>query len=226
MNRRTLTSISALVGFALLIAGIGSASAAGKRIEAGCSTTKPAAASVKKPQFAKPSKVLDARKQYAIIFNTSCGKITVVLDQKLGGPIPNSVAFLVKKKFYDGLTFHRIIKNFVVQGGDPKGSGCCGPGYSVVKALPGDFHYKLGDFAMAKTGSEPSGTAGSQFFDISGPDGVNLSPLYGLLGHAADRESLKTTARLQGVPLDSSDPNAPVPVKPLYIISASLKLLG
>ncbi len=102
---------------------------------------------------------------------TSCGTITIQLDTTASNPIPNSVAFLVQKKFYDGLTFHRIIADFVLQGGDPNGNGSGGPGYTVVGKVPPGYHYALGDVAMAKTQVQPSGAAGSQFFVISGRAG-------------------------------------------------------
>ena len=75
----------------------------------------------------------------------------------------------------------------MLQGGDPKGNGTGGPGYTVVGPVPAGYHYKLGDVAMAKTEVEPSGTAGSQFFVISGAQGEGLPTDYGLLGHAADK---------------------------------------
>ena len=163
---------------------------------AGCSSTKPAAAGKSKPSFKKPATVLAKGKRYAIVMNTTCGTIRIALDRKLGGPIPNSIAFLAGKRFYDGLTFHRVVSTFILQGGDPRGDGTGGPGYQVVGALPSSYRYKLGDFAMAKTQVAPPGAAGSQFFVISGPNGTTLPPIYGLLGHAADSASLATIKRI------------------------------
>ena len=102
---------------------------------------------------------------------TSCGTIRIALDPKAGGPIPNSVAYLVTQGFYDGLTFHRVVPGFVLQGGDPQGTGSGGPGYQVVGPVPAGYQYKLGDVAMAKAGNEPGGTAGSQFFVVSSDEG-------------------------------------------------------
>ena len=183
----------------------------------GCDHSKPAAASVKKTLYAKPGTVLKPGANAAIVMVTSCGTMRIELAHDTHNPIPNSIAFLVTKKFYDGLTFHRIIADFVLQGGDPHGNGTGGPGYTVVGKVPSGYHYKLGDIAMAKTEVQPSGTAGSQFFVISGSQGVRLPTDYGLLGHAADKASLATIRRIAKLATVSS-----VPSKPIYIWSAKL----
>jgi cyclophilin family peptidyl-prolyl cis-trans isomerase len=190
---------------------------------AGCSASKPAAAGKPKPSFKKPATVLARNKRYAIVMNTTCGPIRIVLDRKLGGPIPNSIAFLATKHFFDGLTFHRVVAGFVLQGGDPRGDGSGGPGYEVVGAPPGSYRYKLGDIAMAKTSSAPSGAAGSQFFVISGTQGMQLPPIYGLLGHAADTASLATIKRIAGLAtLACGDPQGCPPSKQVWIVTAKL----
>jgi peptidyl-prolyl cis-trans isomerase B (cyclophilin B) len=190
---------------------------------AGCISTRPSAAGVSKPAFKKPAVVLAAGKRYAIVMRTSCGTIRIVLDRKLGGPIPNSIAFLATKHFFDGLTFHRVVQDFVLQGGDPRGDGTGGPGYQVVGALPRSYRYKLGDVAMAKTASAPSGASGSQFFVISGAGGLQLPPDYGLLGHAADKSSLATIKRIAALATQAcGDPSGCPPSKKVWITSARL----
>jgi cyclophilin family peptidyl-prolyl cis-trans isomerase len=189
---------------------------------AGCSSTKPAAAGKSKPSYKKAGTVLAKGKRYAIVMNTTCGTIRIALDRKLGGPIPNSIAFLVTKHFYDGLTFHRVVAGFVLQGGDPKGDGSGGPGYQVVGKPPSSYRYKLGDIAMAKTQVAPSGAAGSQFFVISGPDGMRLPPLYGLLGHAADKTSLATIKRIAALATTACGSSDCPPSKTVWIVTARL----
>jgi peptidyl-prolyl cis-trans isomerase B (cyclophilin B) len=183
----------------------------------GCDHSKPATASAKRATYAKPDTVLKPGEKAEIDMVTSCGKITIQLDTDTSNPIPNSIAFLVSKKFYDGLTFHRIIADFVLQGGDPNGNGSGGPGYTVVDKVPAGYRYALGDIAMAKTQVQASGTAGSQFFVISGAQGVGLPTDYGLLGHAADKTSLATIKLIASFATQSS-----VPAKPIYIWTATL----
>ena len=88
---------------------------------------------------------------------------------------------LAKNGFYDDTIFHRIVPGFVIQGGDPLGRGTGGPGYSTVDKPPADARYTKGVVAMAKTGAEPAGTSGSQFFVVTGAD-VGLPPDYAIVG--------------------------------------------
>jgi cyclophilin family peptidyl-prolyl cis-trans isomerase len=219
-SRPLLLLLGLCIGIGLMTAGCGGSSKKAATLHPGsdgCDHSKPAAASDTRGSYSKPETVLKAGQKGEIDMVTSCGTLRIQLDTDPSNPIPNSIAFLVGKKFYDGLTFHRIIPDFVLQGGDPKGNGTGGPGYTVAGKVPAGYHYKLGDIAMAKTQVEPSGTAGSQFFVISGAQGVGLPTDYGLLGHDADKESLATIKRIASFATQSS-----VPSKPIYIWSARL----
>jgi cyclophilin family peptidyl-prolyl cis-trans isomerase len=212
---------------AAIVAATIAAPAAHAASSAGCSSTKPAAAGKPKPSFKKPATVLAKGKRYAIVMNTTCGTIRIVLDRKLGGAIPNSIAFLVTKHFFDGLTFHRVVADYILQGGDPVGDGSGNPGYDVVGALPRSYHYKVGDFAMAKTGADPRGTAGSQFFVISGAYGAGLPPDYGILGHATDKASLATIGRVNALAtMSCGNPQGCPPSKKVWIVTARLVTLA
>lgn len=172
------------------------------------------------PSFDGAEKVLKPGPA-TIVMTTSCGVLTIKLDRAAGGPIPNSVAFLAEKGFYDGLTFHRVVPDFVLQGGAPAGDENGGPGYEVVGPVPEGYRYKVGDVAMAKMGSDPAGTAGSQFFVISssnGAAGLSQMPDYGILGHATDARSLKTISNIAALGVTDGPPSQPV-----WIISARVE---
>jgi len=182
------------------------ATAAGAETGAnGCLTGEPPAASP--TSYTAPPAAPDGT---TLTMETSCGTIVFQLDQKLGGPVTDAVAGLAADGFYDGLTFHRVVPDFVLQGGDPDGTGSGGPGFSTVKAPPSDYAYKLGDLAMAKTQDEPAGTGGSQFFVISGASGEQLPPDYAVVGHASDPESLATISRIGALGVTDGPPSQPV----------------
>jgi cyclophilin family peptidyl-prolyl cis-trans isomerase len=112
---------------------------------------------------------------------TSEGSFTIRLDEKTSPNTVGSFEHLAQHGFYNGTIFHRIVPGFVIQGGDPTGTGSGGPGYTTVDVPPADTRYVHGTVAMAKTSQQPAGTAGSQFFVVTGAD-AGLPPEYALLG--------------------------------------------
>jgi peptidyl-prolyl cis-trans isomerase B (cyclophilin B) len=124
---------------------------------------------------------LEDGKTYDVVVHTNKGSFTFELATKTSPCTAASIAGLVRKGFFDGLTFHRVVPGFVIQGGDPEGNGMGGPGYSTVDAPPSDTKYVKGLVAMAKAPQEPAGTSGSQFFVVTGAD-VSLPPDYAVLG--------------------------------------------
>ena len=102
---------------------------------------------------------------------TSKGTMTIALDPLAAPRTVNSFVFLARYHYFDGIVFHRVIPGFVLQGGDPTGTGTGGPGYKFADELPAPGRYELGSLAMANAGPN---TNGSQFFVISGPDGMRL----------------------------------------------------
>jgi cyclophilin family peptidyl-prolyl cis-trans isomerase len=124
-------------------------------------------------------------KKYDLVVNTNQGTFTVELATEISPCTTASIAGLADKGFFDGLTFHRIVPGFVIQGGDPSGNGTGGPGYTTTDAPPTDTRYTKGLVAMAKAGNEPAGTSGSQFFVVTGED-VGLPPEYAVLGKVTD----------------------------------------
>ena len=133
----------------------------------------------------EPSLKLDPKTTYTATVTTNCGVFKFTLDQKASPNAAASIAYLAGKKFFDRTVFHRIVPGFVIQGGDPTGSGSGGPGYSTVDKPAKDTTYKKGTVAMAKTGSEPPGSAGSQFFVVTGAD-AGLPPDYAVVGQISN----------------------------------------
>jgi cyclophilin family peptidyl-prolyl cis-trans isomerase len=124
---------------------------------------------------------LDPTRRYTVTVRTNLGDFAFVLDVNDSPCTTGSFASLVRRKFFDGTRFHRIVPGFVIQGGDPTGTGTGGPGYTVVDTPPATARYTRGVVAMAKTGAEPAGTSGSQFFVVTARD-AGLPPDYALLG--------------------------------------------
>jgi len=145
-----------------------------------------------------PTTSLDPSKTYEVTMETNCGSFTITLDQKQSPKTTASFVALVNDGFYDKTVFHRIVPDFVIQGGDPTATGTGGPGYSTVDKPPADATYTHGVVAMAKTGAEPAGTAGSQFFVVTGAD-VGLPPDYAIIGTVTEGiEVVDAIGRLGG----------------------------
>jgi peptidyl-prolyl cis-trans isomerase B (cyclophilin B) len=143
------------------------------------------AAGPRRTYASAPAMQIDPAKTYVATMETSLGTIVMELDAKNAPTSVNDFVFLARRRFYDGLTIHRTVKDFVIQGGDPAGDGSGGPGYTVTAELPADG-YAAGSVAWAKTGTEPAGSAGSQFFIVLTDQGAtNLGGppyQYGYLG--------------------------------------------
>ncbi len=138
----------------------------------------------------EPPMIIDTDKRYVATMATSHGTMVIALDPLAAPKAVNSFVFLARYHYYDGIVFHRIIPGFVLQGGDPTGTGSGGPGYRFNDELPAGGRYKLGSLAMANAGPN---TNGSQFFVISGDDGVRLPPLYSLFGEVVSGQDVIAT---------------------------------
>jgi cyclophilin family peptidyl-prolyl cis-trans isomerase len=157
----------------------------------------------RKATFTAPFKqCIDPAKTYTAVIKTNKGELTVKFDPiKAPGTVNNFVS-LALNKYFDGVPCHRIIPSFVVQCGDPTGSGTGGPGYKFADELPQAGEYKVGSLAMANSGPN---TNGSQFFIITGQQGVELPPNYSLFGEVtagADTtlKALDAAGTPEGVP--------------------------
>ena len=131
-----------------------------------------------------PKMTIDPNKNYEAVFDTSKGKFTMQLFAKDAPITVNNFVFLSKQGYYNNVIFHRIIKTFMIQTGDPTGTGRGGPGYTIQDELQANQKYTYGPgiVAMAKTSQPNSG--GSQFFICTGADSsfLNQSPVYPIFG--------------------------------------------
>jgi len=164
----------------------------------------------------KPKAVLDADKTYVATVSTNCGDFEITLDSQQAPKTGGSFKSLADKGFYEGTTFHRIVAGFVIQGGDPQGNGQGGPGYSVVEAPPKNLLYEKGVVAMAKTGTEPAGTSGSQFFVVTAED-AQLPPDYALLGTVTSGQDV-----VDKIGVVETDPSTEAPIDPVVITSVKV----
>ena len=167
----------------------------------------------------EPKERLDPEKTYKLVFKTNCGSFTVTLDQAKAPATSASLVSLAKSGFYDNTIFHRIVPGFVIQGGDPTQGGNGGPGYQTVDPPPSGSTYSEGIVAMAKLGSEPAGTAGSQFFVVSGPNAETLPPDYAIVGTVTS--GMDTVKRIDGFG-DVNDP-AGTPTRPVVVESVTVE---
>jgi peptidyl-prolyl cis-trans isomerase B (cyclophilin B) len=165
----------------------------------------------------KPTLVLDPAKRYVVSLATNCGTIEIELDVRQAPRTTASFAYLVKRGFYNDLTFHRVAAGFVIQGGDPNGDGSGGPGYTIVEPPPSNMRYTLGTVAMAKTATDPSGASGSQFFIVTAADAA-LPPQYALVGNVVG--SFAGVVRISKLP--TNPPQDGAPTTPVVIRHAAL----
>jgi peptidyl-prolyl cis-trans isomerase B (cyclophilin B) len=188
-------------------------------LPAGCKVVP--APKPKREKVRRPTARLAKGRTWTVELETNCGTIAIRLAASRAPKTAASFAGLVRGGFYDGLTFHRIAADpasgpFVIQGGDPLGTGLGGPGYSVVEAPPPGTRYTRGTVAMAKTQTEARGASGSQFFIVTAAD-AGLPPDYALVGRVAGGED--AVQRIVAAKTDEQER----PVAPIVIQRATLR---
>jgi peptidyl-prolyl cis-trans isomerase B (cyclophilin B) len=157
-----------------------------------------------------PTALLNADLEHTAVIETSCGAFTITLDPEASPRAVASFVALAKANYFDGTYFHRVVPGFVIQGGDPTGTGRGGPGYTTVDAPAETTTYTKGVVAMAKTAAEAAGTAGSQFFVVTGDD-AGLPPDYAVIGNVtAGMDVVEAIGKL-------GDPNTEFPTQPVVI---------
>jgi cyclophilin family peptidyl-prolyl cis-trans isomerase len=174
-------------------------------MEVACGGSVPDGYGAEKPKYAQPEQVLGAEARQRASIATSCGTVTVELFADESPFTANNFAFLAGQGFFDATVIHRIVPGFVVQMGDPTGTGTGGPGYRFDDELEAAKRrgYTRGTLAMANAGP---GTNGSQFFICL--DDVGLPPDYAVFGEVVD--GMDTVDRIAQVPLDGESPRETV----------------
>jgi cyclophilin family peptidyl-prolyl cis-trans isomerase len=181
---------------------------------AACSTAKPPRGATVSQTTAPPMTVSQS-KTYTATIVTSCGTMVASLDVKDSPNTVNEFVYLADKGFYNGLTFHRIVKDFAIQGGDPTGTGSGGPGFEVTDTVPSGFKYTKGVLAMANAGT--TGGAAGQFFVVPADSAASkFQPLYAVLGKVTS--GLDTVDKLNAVKtVANSQGEVSQPAEPVYI---------
>jgi peptidyl-prolyl cis-trans isomerase B (cyclophilin B) len=168
----------------------------------------------KKVSLPAPKQTLKKGEKVTAVMQTSCGTFEIALDTERAPKTANSFAYLSEEGFYDNLTFHRIVPEFVIQGGDPLGTGTGGPGYTVVEKPPANLAYTKGTVAMAKSSSEPPGSSASQFYVVTGAD-AGLPPEYALVGKV--NKGLDVVERIGKLGTSSEKPKQTVLIEKVTI---------
>ncbi|MBT8199966.1 MAG: peptidylprolyl isomerase [Acidimicrobiia bacterium] len=159
---------------------------------------------------AAPELTIDLSKTYRATLHTNKGDIELELDAARSPQAVNNFLFLAREGFYDGVIFHRVVPGFVIQGGDPTGTGSGGPGYKFRDELEGSGSYSRGTLAMANAGPN---TNGSQFFICLAH--VRLPHAYTIFG--------EVTAGMEAVDAIAAEPRAGErPIEDCVIESVSL----
>jgi peptidyl-prolyl cis-trans isomerase B (cyclophilin B) len=152
----------------------------------------------------RPPQTVTRSDRLIAIVNTNCGRFQIRLDARRAPITVNSFVFLVRSGFYRGLNFYRVVPDFVIQAGDPRGAGTGGSGYSTTEPPPRHFHFHLGAVAMAKTFADPLGWAGSIFFVVAGREGRFIPNEYAILGQVS--AGMKTVQRIDALGTESERP--------------------
>lgn len=212
-----------VVALAAAISACGGGDDGGEAPAQGSDAAGAACAEVEPPapkedvEFDRPRRVLEPGEEATATVTTSCGSFAIALDTRRSPKTANSFAFLAEEGLYDDTPIHRIAPDFVIQGGDPLGTGFGGPGYSVDEPPPEATAYLRGMVAMAKSADEPPGRSGSQFFVVTAPADANLPPEYAVLGEVSD--GLDVVERIG----ELGDPETEEPLETIVVESVTIE---
>jgi cyclophilin family peptidyl-prolyl cis-trans isomerase len=203
---RGWTALTASLAVGLIGGCGGGGGATTVALPAGC--TEVSAPAPRQLHLARPTQNLSGSVTADV--ETSCGSFQIALDTARAPKTTSSFAYLVRQGVYDDTLIHRIQLGFVIQGGDPTGTGSGGPGYFVDELPPQNLSYTRGTVAMAKTAAEPPGRSGSQFFVVTAAD-AGLTPDYALLGRVSG--GIDVVDRIEELGSADGKPKAPVVIK-------------
>jgi peptidyl-prolyl cis-trans isomerase B (cyclophilin B) len=208
-----------LAVFALVAAGVVIAVLIGRGGGGSSTASADGCEEVEAPQpkqvsFEAPKQTVKKGEELTATVETSCGTFEIALDTQRAPKTVNSFVFLADEGFYDGLTFHRVAPGFVIQGGDPEGTGTGGPGYTVDEKPPGNLSYTKGVVAMAKSSADPPGRSGSQFYVVTAAD-AGLPPEYALVGEVS--EGFEVVERIDALGEEEQKPTQTVLIEKIAI---------
>jgi cyclophilin family peptidyl-prolyl cis-trans isomerase len=206
MHRRAVLIV---VGLVLVFAGCGSSS----KTVASSPATGPATISATPCPTKAPAGP-------AATIDTNFGCIVIALDTAHAPKAAGRFISLTKSGFYNGLTFHRVVPDFVIQGGDPKGDGTGGSGKPPVLAEVPTDGYPIGSLAGAKTGTDPNGSFDCQFFIVTGQQGTQLPNQYARFGHVTAGMDVAKKIESLAPPQGDGPPTQTVTMKKVTITGA------
>lgn len=166
---------------------------------------------------------ITANSDVTATLETSCGEIVMELETANEETV-NSFVFLAREGYFDGQVFHRVVKDFMIQGGDPEANGIGGPGYIIADEYPNDdFVYERGDVAMANRGAR---STGSQFFIVTGDDARHLLPQFNILGTVVS--GLDVLDDISAVPTSVAPGSVEesLPLESVYIEKVTIEVSG
>jgi peptidylprolyl isomerase len=170
---------------------------------------------VKKTYSAPPPMTIDQNKTYTATIKTNYGDIVIQLFPKEAPLTVNNFIFLARSGFYNGVKFHRVVKGFMIQSGDPTGTGAGGPGYQFQDELPTTRSYTKGTIAMANSGPN---TNGSQFFIML--SNYSLPKSYSIFGQVSSGQDV--VDKIGNVPVKMANGENSSPTVDVHIVTVTI----
>jgi cyclophilin family peptidyl-prolyl cis-trans isomerase len=223
LTRHTrIAAALAAAALAAVVAGCGDDGPAAPAAVPSCHAASPTTPDPRPTFSSPPEETVDAARRYTATLVTTEGDIVIRLQPDVAPHTVTNFIFLACNNFYDGVPFHRVVRGFVIQTGDPEGTGAGGPGYTFADELPADG-YRLGSVAMANTGPDSNG---SQFFIVTG-DPTLLNVAYSRFGQVVRgldvAQGIEALARPDA---NDFDPSTQTPSRPVTLLDVRVRQAG